>query len=115
MTAALTRRRLVAAAMALPPATALGWLTVAAAPTGIILVLAAVGRLALTRGVMTAEASAPAELAAILESNSGSGSLRNAIAADFARGAVVHLDGWVLSVTEVRVCVSAYLGSVAAA
>ena len=115
MKAALTRRRLVAAAAALPATTALGWLAAAAPTAGIIMALAAVGRLALSRGVMTTDASIPGELAVVLGSMPGSADLRNAIAADFARGAVVRLDGWVLSVTELRVCVMAHLESLAAA
>ena len=115
MKAALTRRRLVAAAAALPATTALGWLAATVPTAGIISALAAVGRLALARGVMTAEGSETVDLASVLGSGGGSEGLRSAIAADFARGAVVRLDGWVLSVTELKVCVRAHLEAVAAA
>lgn len=113
MTGRITRRRFAAAAAALP-ALGVPW-PAAAARNGRgddrLAALAELGRLALARGV--AEADDP-QLQALMGLLSPPGRaadrLRQAIAEDFARGAIVRLDGWVLSATEVRLGVLAHLG-----
>lgn len=113
MTARLTRRRFAAAAAALPAMT--GPWTAAAAGGGTgddrLAALAELGRLALARGVAAADDPGLQALIGLLSPpGRAADRLRRAMAEDFAHGATVRLDGWVLSATEVRLGVLAHLG-----
>ncbi len=114
MTAPVSRRGLIAAAALLP--TTAGLPTVATAsllastpwPDAGLSTLAALGRLAVERGLMTGDEPVPPALAATFGSPPDAAALRGIIAADFAAGRTVALDGWRLSDTELRLSVLAY-------